>query len=44
MKRARRIELNTLIKLKKELLTIRLEEQQFRQEQVLYKKLEKINK
>ena len=41
MKRSRRIELNTLVKLKKELLTIRLETQQFRQEQVLYKKLEK---
>lgn len=41
MKRARRIELNTLVKLKKELLTIRLEEQQLHQEEVLYKKLEK---
>ena len=41
MKRSRRIELNTLVKLKKELLTIRLETQQLRQEEVLYKKLEK---
>lgn len=41
MKRSRRIELNTLVKLKKELLTIRLETQQLHQEEVLYKKLEK---
>ena len=42
MKKSRRIELDTLQKLKRELLLLRLDEHQLHQDKVMYKRLKNI--